>query len=162
MSSNNIDAEWTQKIRHDMMERLLCNLAIDHPEEYARAHAAHPDLFPDVAGNIPAPEVMTVHLNEGGVKALKHYSEVVASLHTDGNKQAAERIIPQVGDLRVDQALRKGFIERMVDNMEGGNKTVAKNLEKTIRTLLKSLSKGEYLNSDKIKTLLGRMPKISA
>jgi hypothetical protein len=154
-----VQQRMVQRVYDTMTERMLCELQEKYPAEYAQAHAENPELYPDRAGLIESAEPATMDLSDAGIKAVKRYGETVAALRETTSPAAAEKIVSHVGELKVSQAMQKGVIEKMVDGMEGGSAKTAQGMERTVRSIIRALPKGEYLNSEKVADVMKRLPK---
>ncbi len=164
--SEHVQQAWVDKLSDGMRERVLCDLAEKYPAEYAKAHAANPDLYPDVAGSQvetaagggPEP-VNLIHLSHDGLEAQKRFTGTMKSLYESTPRPTADAIIKRVTAMRADEVMKKGVLEKAIDEMEGGTHNQAKKLASAIRKLLKSVPKHEYAKTDQLKAIFARIPE---
>ncbi len=167
------DKFWVEHVMTGTRERMLCDLAERFPAEYIKAHADNPDMYPAVAGvtDIGSTTDMTtnaveggyrsvIYLSSAGLEAKQHYLEVVHSTLTDGSKADAEAIVQHVSKMTAAEIMKKGFVEKTIDEMQGGTLKDAKKIASAARKILKMIPNGEYLKSDKFGQILARIPEV--
>ncbi|MBI4093074.1 MAG: hypothetical protein HY420_04080 [Candidatus Kerfeldbacteria bacterium] len=169
--SEHVQQDWVDKLSSGLRERLLCELAEKHPEEYLKAHAANPDLYPEVAGVTDTAHQATetaaetgaahlIHLTPSGLEAQHRYADALRSVYETTPRPAADGIFRQLGEMKVGEAMKKGALERAIDQMEGGTHDKAKRLAGAVRRLVKAIPKYEYEKTDTLETVFKRIPPL--